>query len=123
MKLGKKLPNSTINCRGLWGIFGEHNPAKPVAARQHKFHEKLGQLGNSIRNMNFVYRSSTSGTNGENVVRVSRSLGMGLMQRKGGVVERLGKSKRDMEVPNNVTAVTSLCWTKGINQLPFLTTP
>lgn len=43
VKLGKKLPNSTINWRGIWGIFGEHNSAKPVATRHQKFHEKLTQ--------------------------------------------------------------------------------
>lgn len=83
-------------------------------------------LGNSIRNINFGYRSSTSGISRENVVVVDCSLGMGLEQRQGGKVqqkERPGKTKRDNEVPNNVTTVvTSLCWTKGINQLPFLTT-
>lgn len=41
-KLGKKLPNSTISRRGVQNIFGEHNPAKPVAAGQQKFQEKLG---------------------------------------------------------------------------------
>lgn len=50
-------------------------------------------VGNSIRNTSFGYRSSTSGTSGENVVGVGCSLRMGLVQRKRGEVWWRGQER------------------------------